>query len=259
MLPLLQAPSPLISILRVVARAMISVAVLCLLSGSIPIIGSIMTIVQGALWLQVCEAPTYYLTPEKLNRRGRVACGGARCGGGGLTGVIASLRGVAICGIFFAIVEALAVTITLGLNSASGYSYRTCSFSGQTISTSSFEGVIFYFGWAAGGTYISSVANVVWGVMTLHILGRLCDAAEATPSERSGLLSSTVVAASVPAAAFAGPSKATGDPEAEFPAARSAPTAPPASGPGSLRRCMTCGADRNPGSRFCPECGAVYS
>ena len=125
------APSLLFALLRVIARAMVATAVLCLISGGVEVLSCTIVITQGALWLQVCEAPAHCLTTATLTRGKRALCCGARCGGAGLRGVPATLRGLGIAGIVFTVIEFCTIfspMLAFGVD----YSYGGGSATGNT-------------------------------------------------------------------------------------------------------------------------------
>ena len=165
------SPSLVFSLIRVVARAMVA-----LISGGPAIISCILTIVQGALWMQVAEAPQFFLTTETLARRGRTACCGTRCGGGGLKGVPQSLRACALAALIFAVLEG---TTWFAVFFARAVNYGAAPVYGV-------NGIWALY--ALGNTLFVTITMGIWAVISLHWVGRFCDAAMPVASEASALL-----------------------------------------------------------------------
>jgi hypothetical protein len=238
--PLLPAPAALrpaapssLLLLRVVARVMVSLGVLCMISGGIVIISCVLTIVQGALWLKISASPSRYLTPDTISRSG---CRAA--------------RNAAIAAIFFASLEFIILIIVLpifaSLGNATALPRGSCSTSSCTVYCypSSVQAWMMY---AAGNAVATTMLNIALAAATLSLVKHLRSAV-LEPST-GGVFGGAMQSAPPAHAKLYAPPPAPGDDDPTSERGALAVSA------GAILFCAACGARSEQGMRFCESCG----
>ena len=110
--------------------------------------------------------------------------------------------------------------------------------------------------YTAGHVFVTSVVNVVWSAVTLHLVGRFCDAAEPVTLTTGAAGEGTALLKPPPAHALAPsapPAYAAEDPSV---GASSFSGGGGGGGTGTAF-CTACGTRSPPGARFCVSCGSV--